>query len=470
MMAMGPGFCSELVLLRAEGGRRVTSLTFFTVVVALVALERLAELVVSKRNAAWSFARGGVETGQGHYPVMVVLHTGLLVAMLVEAYVVRPDVPAALAGSMLVLVVASQALRWWCIATLGPRWNTRVIIVPGLPPVTGGPYRFFSPPQLRGRRGRGRCAAAAAPVVDHRAGLHRRQRGAADGADPRRGRRAGHPAPGTGRAARPGPAVHDLVVAGGGPVGLAAALHARRAGLDVVVVEPRAGVVDKACGEGLMPGALARLADLGVDGRGRRPGRHPLPRRAAQRRRAVPSRAGARRAAHDLARGAVAPPRRGGRRGASGGRALGGRPRFAPARRRRAGALPGRRRRAALPRAPAARASTPPVRAAPSLRPALPPARSRRGATSSRCTGHPHAEAYVTPVAPDLVGLAVLSGRRAPFDRAARRFHRPARTGGGRRTDPRAGRRAAAPAGAAPGRRAGAARRRRRRLRRRAHR
>jgi methyltransferase len=124
----------------------VTSLTFFTVVVALVALERLAELVVSKRNAAWSFARGGVETGQSHYPVMVVLHSGLLVAMLVEAYVVRPDVPLALAASMLVLVVASQALRWWCIATLGPRWNTRVIIVPGLPPVTGGPYRFFSHP------------------------------------------------------------------------------------------------------------------------------------------------------------------------------------------------------------------------------------------------------------------------------------------------------------------------------------
>lgn len=124
----------------------MTSLTFFTVVVALVALERLAELVVSKRNAAWSFARGGVETGQGHYPVMVVLHSGLLFAMLVEAYVVRPDVPLALAASMLVLVVASQALRWWCIATLGPRWNTRVIIVPGLPPVTGGPYRFFSHP------------------------------------------------------------------------------------------------------------------------------------------------------------------------------------------------------------------------------------------------------------------------------------------------------------------------------------
>jgi methyltransferase len=124
----------------------MTGLTAFTVLVALVALERLAELVVSTRNAAWSFERGGRETGRGHYPVMVALHTGFLVAMLVEAWVRRPDVPPALAWTMLALVVASQALRWWCIATLGRRWNTRVIIVPGLPPVTSGPYRFFSHP------------------------------------------------------------------------------------------------------------------------------------------------------------------------------------------------------------------------------------------------------------------------------------------------------------------------------------
>lgn len=57
----------------------------------------------------------------------------------------------------------------------------------------------------------------------------------------------------------------DLVVVGGGPAGLATALHAARAGLDVTVLEQRAGTVDKACGEGLMPGAVAALADLGVD-------------------------------------------------------------------------------------------------------------------------------------------------------------------------------------------------------------
>lgn len=124
----------------------MTGILAFTVLVALVGLERVAELVVSTRNAAWSFARGGVEYGRGHYPVMVALHSGFLVAMLVEAWLRRPDVPPVLAWSMLTLVLSSQALRWWCIGTLGRRWNTRVIVVPGLAPVTSGPYRLLRHP------------------------------------------------------------------------------------------------------------------------------------------------------------------------------------------------------------------------------------------------------------------------------------------------------------------------------------
>lgn len=124
----------------------MTTLAAFTVVVVLVGLERVAELVVSTRNAAWSKQQGGVETGFGHYPFMVVLHTGLLVGALAEAWIRRPDVPSVLAWTMLALLLASQALRWWCIGTLGRRWNTRVIVVPGLPPVRSGPYRFLSHP------------------------------------------------------------------------------------------------------------------------------------------------------------------------------------------------------------------------------------------------------------------------------------------------------------------------------------
>ena len=124
----------------------MTGLLAFTVLVGLVGLERVAELVVSVRNAAWSKERGGIETGQGHFPFMVVLHTGLLVGALAEAWVRRPEVAPVLAWLTLALVVASQALRWWCITTLGRRWNTRVIVVPGLPPVTSGPYRLLRHP------------------------------------------------------------------------------------------------------------------------------------------------------------------------------------------------------------------------------------------------------------------------------------------------------------------------------------
>ncbi len=118
----------------------------FTALIAAVAVERLAELVVSKRNAAWSLAQGGIETGQRHYVVMVVLHSGLLIGALVEVWIRRPGFSPALGFSMLALVLASQALRWWCIATLGRRWNTRVIVVPGLPLVQGGPYRWLPHP------------------------------------------------------------------------------------------------------------------------------------------------------------------------------------------------------------------------------------------------------------------------------------------------------------------------------------
>jgi methyltransferase len=124
----------------------MSSEAWFTVLVLAVAAERVAELVVSTRNASWSMRRGGVETGRGHYPPMVLLHTGLLAGALVEVWLRRPGFVPALGWLMLALVLASQALRWWCIATLGRRWNTRVIVVPGLPPVAGGPYRWLTHP------------------------------------------------------------------------------------------------------------------------------------------------------------------------------------------------------------------------------------------------------------------------------------------------------------------------------------
>jgi methyltransferase len=118
----------------------------YTLLVLLVAFERLIELNTARRNAEWSFDRGGTEHGSGHYPVMVLLHTGLLAGCLTEVhYAGRPFVPW-FGWSMAVLLVAAQALRWWCVGTLGKRWNTRVIVVPGMPLVARGPYRLMRHP------------------------------------------------------------------------------------------------------------------------------------------------------------------------------------------------------------------------------------------------------------------------------------------------------------------------------------
>ena len=119
---------------------------WYVLLIAAVACERVAELVVSNRNLAWSRSRGGIEFGAGHYPAMVMLHTGLLVGCLAEViWLHRPFLPS-LGWPMLAIVVAAQALRWWCITTLGRQWNTRVVVVPGAPRVAGGPYRLIPHP------------------------------------------------------------------------------------------------------------------------------------------------------------------------------------------------------------------------------------------------------------------------------------------------------------------------------------
>jgi methyltransferase len=124
----------------------VSSVWWFTLLVALVAAERIVELVVSARHLAWARERGGVETGAGHYPFMAAVHTLLLVSCVVEVHVAdRPFVPW-LGWPMLAVVAGTQALRWWCVHTLGPQWNTRIVVVPDLPLVARGPYRVLRHP------------------------------------------------------------------------------------------------------------------------------------------------------------------------------------------------------------------------------------------------------------------------------------------------------------------------------------
>lgn len=112
----------------------------------LIGVERLAELRRSRRNAGRAFDRGGIELGRRHFRAMAVAHALFLPACALEVWVLdRPFVPA-LGWPMLGLVVLAQGLRAWVVATLGPRWNVRTIVVPGERVVTGGPYRFVRHP------------------------------------------------------------------------------------------------------------------------------------------------------------------------------------------------------------------------------------------------------------------------------------------------------------------------------------
>jgi methyltransferase len=123
------------------------SVILYVALVLATGGERIWELIVSKRNAAAAFARGGREYGQRHFPFMVVLHTGLLLACIAEVVLLdRPFLPW-LGGPMLVIALACQAARYWIIASLGAQWNTRVIVVPGAGRVADrGLYRWFSHP------------------------------------------------------------------------------------------------------------------------------------------------------------------------------------------------------------------------------------------------------------------------------------------------------------------------------------
>ena len=385
LMAMGPGFCSELVLLRAaaDGPTRDRADRSFTSLVALVgarAARRAGRLAAQRRVEPGAAAAS--RPGSGHYPVMVVLHTGLLVGDAGRGLVA----PAGRARRA--RLVDARARRWpprRCAGGASPpsgRAGTPASSsCPGLPPVRSRPLPppVATPTTSRSSSRASRCRWCTRAWITA-ARLHRRQRRPAHRAAAGRERRAA-PRPG----ARP---MRDLLVAGGGPVGLATALYAARAGLDVVVREPRAGVIDKACGEGLMPGA------------GRRPGRA---RRRARRARRSPASATSTARRRPRRRSATGPAaacaaRRCTPRCATAPRAAGVAVEHAAGARRSSTTATTWSSTASRPatwspptactrRCGGCSGSTAARAPAPPLRPALPRRRSRRGRATSRCTG-----------------------------------------------------------------------------------
>lgn len=110
-----------------------------------IALQRLSELRLAKRNLEWALAQGGRLVAEPHYWMFFVLHTGWLLAWPIEAWLRGPELSqywwVFLAGFVL-----AEVLRYWAIGTLGKRWNTKIVVLDDQPLIRRGPYRFVSHP------------------------------------------------------------------------------------------------------------------------------------------------------------------------------------------------------------------------------------------------------------------------------------------------------------------------------------
>jgi methyltransferase len=115
--------------------------TWALAILAYVVVQRLAELVYANANTRRLLTEGGREFGRGHYPLFILLHGSWLVAI---AFLAQPSTQPS--PWFLVAFIASQALRFWTLASIGRWWTTRIISAPSFPRVRKGPYRFISHP------------------------------------------------------------------------------------------------------------------------------------------------------------------------------------------------------------------------------------------------------------------------------------------------------------------------------------
>jgi methyltransferase len=109
-------------------------------ILLFVTIQRLGELAVAGQNTRSLRARGAVEVGAGHYPLIVLLHAAWLCGLWALAWDRRASLP------WLAVYAALEVLRAWTLASLGERWTTRILVLPGEQLVRRGPYRFLSHP------------------------------------------------------------------------------------------------------------------------------------------------------------------------------------------------------------------------------------------------------------------------------------------------------------------------------------
>lgn len=117
----------------------------FLLFIGSIIVQRVFELVVAKRNERWLKARGGVEFGSRHYPIIVLIHSAFLMTMIFEVLYFNHEI-SRFWVVLLVGFLLTQGMRVWALRSLGPYWNTKIIVLPGARVVKKGPYRFIKHP------------------------------------------------------------------------------------------------------------------------------------------------------------------------------------------------------------------------------------------------------------------------------------------------------------------------------------
>jgi methyltransferase len=122
----------------------MVSLGIFLMAAVLIS-QRLLELSIAKKNRTWALAAGAQEFGERHYPLFFILHIGWLMGWIVEGSLHGSNL-SELWYLWLSLFIFAQGLRYWCIASLGRFWNTRILVIPGRQLISKGPYQYLKHP------------------------------------------------------------------------------------------------------------------------------------------------------------------------------------------------------------------------------------------------------------------------------------------------------------------------------------
>jgi methyltransferase len=120
-------------------------MSFFSIFLLCIMIQRLAELMIAKRNEKWMKEQGAMEFGKGHYMFMVMIHSLFFVSLLMEVSIFNKSL-SAFWPFLLSAFILTQIGRFWVLASLGKHWNTKIIVLPGMEPVSRGPYKYIKHP------------------------------------------------------------------------------------------------------------------------------------------------------------------------------------------------------------------------------------------------------------------------------------------------------------------------------------